>query len=137
MKKIVLLLVTAIISFSVKAETPANAEKTAVQQEQAVKERHYIEIKGVQNSLKSKRTEVSVNLGQLLSARSGVNNARIAKAATFSTMVDALNYFTHHGWQLAQTYAVASGPQNIIHHWIMYKDVEDDSQIFEGIVDDE
>ena len=57
------------------------------------------------------------------------------KDIKFNSMIDALNYLTQFGWRFAQAYVVPSGSSNSISgttYWILYKDVDDYSQITEG-----
>ena len=51
------------------------------------------------------------------------------------TMIDALNYLAQFGWRFAQAYVVPRGTRDEVGgttYWILYKDVDDYSQISEG-----
>ena len=61
------------------------------------------------------------------------------KEIKFNSMIDALNYLTQFGWRFAQAYVVptGSGGRDSMSisgttYWILYKDVDDYSQITEG-----
>ena len=64
---------------------------------------------------------------------------RNGKEIKFNSMIDALNYLTQYGWRFAQAYVVpkgGGGKDNVSFggttYWILYKDVDDYSQITEG-----
>ncbi len=57
------------------------------------------------------------------------------KEIKFNSMIDALNYLTQFGWRFAQAYVVPKGSRDDVGgttYWILYKDVDDYSQISEG-----
>ena len=49
----------------------------------------------------------------------------------FNSMIDAMNYMGALGWNFVQAYAITMANANV-YHYIMYKDIDDDSQITEG-----
>lgn len=54
------------------------------------------------------------------------------KDVKFHSMVDAMNYMGERGWKFVQAYVISHGKQ-LVYHWLMYKDIVDDSELFEGI----
>ena len=54
------------------------------------------------------------------------------KPIKFNSMVDAMNYMSQFGWKFKSAYFVTVGGSNVI-HWLLYKEVDDDSEIKEGI----
>ena len=47
-------------------------------------------------------------------------------------MVAAMNYMGQRGWKFVQTYVVTEG-KNLVYHWLLYKDVNDASEIMDGL----
>ena len=47
-------------------------------------------------------------------------------------MVAAMNYMGQRGWKFVQTYVVIEG-KNLVYHWLLYKDVNDASEIMDGL----
>lgn len=81
----------------------------------------------------NKNVKVTVDMGQPQSSLKGYtlqdeNN----KDIKFNSMVAAMNYMGQRGWIFVQTYSVSHG-KNLIYHWLMYKDVKDESEIMDGL----
>lgn len=52
----------------------------------------------------------------------------------FNNVIDALNYLGKNGWILQQVDTTRWDPDDTEScHWILYKEITDDSQILEGI----
>lgn len=54
------------------------------------------------------------------------------KSIKFNTAIDALNYMSKLGWSVKDTYYLSEGKQKVL-HFLLVKQVTDDSQISEGI----
>lgn len=91
----------------------------------------------------STKVKVSIDFGQSTSWLTSMSESRLVdrdgKEIKFNSMIDALNYLTQFGWRFAQAYVVPSGSGgkdsmsiNSKTYWILYKDVDDYSQITEG-----
>lgn len=80
------------------------------------------------------KAEIIIDLGQhrkFLKSYYLVNEK--GKTIKFNGTIDALNYMGKRGWKLFQTYITRSGDTDVS-HWLMYKDVSDDKEIYEGIM---
>ena len=55
------------------------------------------------------------------------------KKIVFNSMVDGMNYMGKFGWKFAQAYAITIGQSNV-YHWLLYKDIVEDSEIVEGFM---
>ena len=91
----------------------------------------------------SSKVKVSIDFGQSTSWLTSMSESRLVdkdgKEIKFNSMIDALNYLTQFGWRFAQAYVVPSGSGgkdsmsiSSKTYWILYKDVDDYSQITEG-----
>ena len=81
------------------------------------------------------KVRVSVDFGEN-TAFKAANNQLVdeqGKAIKFNTMVAALNYMGQFGWKFKAAYALSMGNQNVI-HWLLAKEVENDEEIKEGIL---
>jgi hypothetical protein len=96
-----------------------------------------------EQQLFSTKVKVSIDFGQSTSWLSSMSESRLVdrngKEIKFNSMIDALNYLTQFGWRFAQAYVVPTGSggrDNVsvggTTYWILYKDVDDYSQITEG-----
>lgn len=99
--------------------------------------RVYIELLGQQKNMFSTKVKVKVDFGQETSFWKGNNNQKLVndegQDINFNSMVDAMNYMGQFGWKFAQAYVVTSGGQNV-YHWLLYKDIDDDSELMEGFM---
>ena len=102
--------------------------------------RAYIEIVG-QNQLFSSKMKVSVDYGQASSWWDGYDRGMLVdengKEIKFNSMIDAMNYMSALGWMFMQAYVVPDGNKDAIGgevHWLLYKDVNDPSEITEGFM---
>lgn len=100
--------------------------------------RAYIEIVG-QNQLFSSKMKVSVDYGQASSWWDGYDRGMLVdengKEIKFNSMIDAMNYMSALGWMFMQAYVVPDGNKDAVGgvvHWLLYKDVNDPSEITEG-----
>lgn len=48
-------------------------------------------------------------------------------------MVDAMNYMGNFGWKFVQAYAITIGQSNV-YHWLLYKDIVEESEKVEGFM---
>lgn len=58
------------------------------------------------------------------------------KSIHFNSKIDALNHMSSLGWQFLQAYTVVHGSDGDTHskiHWLLYKDVNDEQDPFDGI----
>jgi len=96
-----------------------------------------------EGQLFSTKVKVSIDFGQSTSWLSSMSESRLVdrngNEIKFNSMIDALNYLTQFGWRFAQAYVVpnGSGGKDSMSiggttYWILYKDVDDYSQITEG-----
>lgn len=58
------------------------------------------------------------------------------KKIVFNSMVDGMNYMGKFGWKFAQAYAMTTGTtgQHFLYHWLLYKDIVEESEIVEGLM---
>ena len=92
-----------------------------------------------EEQLFSTKVKVSIDFGQSTSWLFSMSESRLVdkngKEIKFNSMIDALNYLTQFGWRFAQAYVVPRGSRDEVGgttYWILYKDVDDYSQISEG-----
>lgn len=95
----------------------------------------YIEIVGEVNNI-NRSVQVSLNLGKILSTRTGLTEADLNRAARelhFTSMVDAMNLLAVNGWNLEQSYVVNSNNRPMV-YWIASKSVHDPLELLDGFV---
>lgn len=81
----------------------------------------------------NKNVNVTVDLGQFQSAfKSYEILDENGKPMKFNSMVAAMNYMGERGWKFIQAYVVTVSNQNV-YHWLLYKDVTDRNQIYDGL----
>lgn len=111
-----------------------NTQNVSAQQENTTgKYRVYCELLGRSN-LSQTKYKVSVDFGQRLTWRGVMANELVdenGEKIVFNSMIDAMNYMGALGWNFVQAYAITMANSNV-YHYIMYKDIDDDSQITEG-----
>lgn len=99
------------------------------------KHRVYCEIMGSQKGLFSRKVTVTIDFGQKVSFWKASSDSKIVdengKDIVFNSMVDAMNFMGRCGWNFQQAYVVTVGDSNV-YHWLLYKDVIDDSEITNG-----
>lgn len=125
MKKLKLILIVLAISIGVVANAQDKQDQMRV----------YAELLGTGTNFLglNKNVKVTVDLGQPQSSLKGYtiqddNN----KDIKFNSMVAAMNYMGQRGWIFVQAYTVSNGKDRV-YHWLMYKDVNDASEIMEGL----
>lgn len=125
MKKLKLILIVLAISIGVVANAQDKQEQMRV----------YAELLGSGTNFLglNKNVKVTVDLGQPQSSFKGYtiqddNN----KDIKFNSMVAAMNYMGQRGWIFVQAYTVTVG-KDLVYHWLMYKDINDSSEIMEGL----
>ncbi|MBQ9555027.1 MAG: hypothetical protein IJV05_02270 [Muribaculaceae bacterium] len=145
MKKTTLLfvlLVSAFMAFAQDALEVAPAQITEVEGFNPAAKRVYAQL-SCEGQLFSTKVKVSIDFGQSTSWLTSMSDSRLVdrngKEIKFNSMIDALNYLTQFGWRFAQAYVVptGSGDKDSMSvggttYWILYKDVDDYSQITEG-----
>lgn len=145
MKKTTLLLVLLVSSLMGIAQDVldiAPAQVSEVEGFNPAAKRVYAEL-SCEGQLFSTKVKVSIDFGQSTSWLSSMSESRLVdrngKDIKFNSMIDALNYLTQFGWRFAQAYVVpkGSGGKDSMSvsgttYWILYKDVDDYSQITEG-----
>ena len=145
MKKITLLLVllvSALMGFAQDAVEVAPAQISEVEGFNPAAKRVYAQL-SCEGQLFSTKVKVSIDFGQSTSWLTSMSESRLVdrngKEIKFNSMIDALNYLTQFGWRFAQAYVVptGSGGRDDVSiggttYWILYKDVDDYSQISEG-----
>lgn len=56
------------------------------------------------------------------------------KDCKFNSMVDAMNFMGKYGWKFVQAYAVGDKNSGYVQYWLLYKDIIEDDEIFEGFM---
>lgn len=147
MKKIILvsiiLLSTAFLSHAQTEGTTATATQTTTQAQAATASASatsnaqatyniYCEIVGTGNLTGTKLSMLQADLGQSLSffktATGKILTDESGEKLKFNSMVDALNYMSKRGWKFIQAYV----SQNV-YHYLLVKEITDESQIIEGL----
>ena len=141
MKKTTLLLVLLVSSLMGIAQDVldiAPAQVSEVEGFNPAAKRVYAEL-SCEGQLLSTKVKVSIDFGQSTSWLSSMSESRLVdrngKDIKFNSMIDALNYLAQFGWRFAQAYVVPRGTRDEVGgttYWILYKDVDDYSQISEG-----
>lgn len=95
----------------------------------------YCELLGISN-ISGSKVKVEVDFGEEKN-KWGKDSRDVlvdadGKPIKFNSMVDAMNYMSQFGWKFKSAYFVTVGGSNVI-HWLLYKEVENDSEIKEGI----
>ena len=145
MKKITLLFTLMMAILAVNAQGPIELPTThmgEVNGANPAAKRVYAQL-SCEEQLFSSKVKVSIDFGQSTSWLTSMSESRLVdkngKEIKFNSMIDALNYLTQFGWRFAQAYVVPSGSGgkdsmsiSSKTFWILYKDVDDYSQITEG-----
>ena len=141
MKKIILLFALMMGLGSAHAQDVmevAPAQITEVEGFNPAAKRVYAQL-SCEEQLFSTKVKVSIDFGQSTSWLFSMSESRLVdkngKEIKFNSMIDALNYLTQFGWRFAQAYVVPKGTRDDVGgttYWILYKDVDDYSQISEG-----
>ena len=141
MKKVALLLVllvSALMGYAQEAIKVAPAQITEIEGFNHSAKRVYAQL-SCEGQLFNTKVKVSIDFGQSTSWLSSMSESRLVdkdgKEIKFNSMIDALNYLTQFGWRFAQAYVVPTGIGGDVGgttYWILYKDVDDYSQITEG-----
>ena len=141
MKKITLLLVllvSALMGFAQDVLEIAPAQVSEVEGFNPAAKRVYAQL-SCEEQLFSTKVKVSIDFGQSTSWLSSMSESRLVdrngKEIKYNSMIDALNYLTQFGWRFAQAYVLPKGSGGDVSgttYWILYKDVDDYSQITEG-----
>lgn len=109
------------------------SHKTLAQQPEQI--RVYAELLGIGTNIfgLNKNVNVTVDMGQYQSTvKAYTLQDENGKDIKFNSMVAAMNYMGQRGWKLVQTYVVTTNKQQVC-HWLLYKDVNDASEIMEGL----
>lgn len=116
MKKCILMFVMLFLCVTIKSQEPHKV---------------FCELLGTQKLLSQKCT-VEIDMGQ-----NPYENSKLVdengKKITFNSMVDAMNYMGKLGWKFEQAYVVTVNNQNV-YHWLLSKDIIDDSEAGEGLI---
>ena len=145
MRKIILLFVLMMglgVAHAQDVVEVAPAQITEVEGFNPAAKRVYAQL-SCEEQLFSTKVKVSIDFGQSTSWLFSMSESRLVdkngKEIKFNSMIDALNYLTQFGWRFAQAYVVpkGSGGKDSMSvsgttYWILYKDVDDYSQITEG-----
>lgn len=123
--KIVLLILALALGVSTYAQGQSESGTTRV----------YAELLGFNTNLLglNKNVKVMIDLGQPQSFFKGHKiQDENGKDIKFNSMVAAMNYMGQRGWIFVQAYTVSQG-KDLVYHWLMYKDIKDESEIMEGL----
>jgi len=99
----------------------------------------YCEIISTSRGMFSNKTTVELDFGQYASWWSADRNLvdENGKTIDFNSVLDAVNYMAARGWVFEQMYVVQTftkgDSDTPAYHWIMSKEVSDQSQIMEGL----
>ena len=97
------------------------------------KRRVYCELLGTTNLTRTK-VNIQVDFGQKVT---WMHDSQLVdsngKKIVFNSMVDGMNYMGKFGWKFAQAYAITIGQSNV-YHWLLYKDIVEESEIVEGFM---
>lgn len=132
------LLVSSLMGIAQDVLDIAPAQVSEVEGFNPAAKRVYAEL-SCEGQLFSTKVKVSIDFGQSTSWLSSMSESRLVdrngKDIKFNSMIDALNYLAQFGWRFAQAYVVPRGTRDEVGgttYWILYKDVDDYSQISEG-----
>ena len=135
---LLVLLVSSLMGIAQDVLDIAPAQVSEVEGFNPAAKRVYAEL-SCEGQLFSTKVKVSIDFGQSTSWLSSMSESRLVdrngKDIKFNSMIDALNYLTQFGWRFAQAYVVPRGTRDEVGgttYWILYKDVDDYSQISEG-----
>lgn len=134
MKKFLLILSLVISSFAMNAQEAVTT--ITIPQETPGTNRVYAELLGYGTNVLglNKNVTVTVDLGQFQSAFKPYTLLDDqGKTIKFNSMVAAMNYMGERGWKFVQAYVITEGNKQNVYHWLMYKDISDPSQIYDGI----
>ena len=141
MRKIILLFVLMMglgVAHTQDVVEVAPAEISEIEGFNPAAKRVYAQL-SCEEQLFSTKVKVSIDFGQCTSWLFSMSESRLVdkngKEIKFNSMIDALNYLTQFGWRFAQAYVVPRGTRDEVGgttYWILYKDVDDYSQISEG-----
>ncbi len=143
MKKMILSLALMLSSMATVAQEViqvAPAQVSEVEGFIPASKRVYAEL-SASSRLFSSKVNVAIDFGQSTSWLGAMSESMIVdkngKEIKFNSMIDAMNYLGQFGWKFAQAYVVPHGGKEDVGgtvHWILYKDVDDYSQITEGFI---
>ncbi len=143
MKKMILSLALMLSSMATVAQEViqvAPAQVSEVEGFNPASKRVYAEL-SASSRLFSSKVNVAIDFGQSTSWLGAMNESMIVdkngKEIKFNSMIDAMNYLGQFGWKFAQAYVVPHGGKEDVGgtvYWILYKDVDDYSQITEGFI---
>lgn len=143
MKKMILSLALMLSSMATVAQEViqvAPAQVSEVEDFNPASKRVYAEL-SASSRLFSSKVNVAIDFGQSTSWLGAMSESMIVdkngKEIKFNSMIDAMNYLGQFGWKFAQAYVVPHGGKEDVGgtvHWILYKDVDDYSQITEGFI---
>ena len=135
---LLVLLVSSLMGIAQDVLDIAPAQVSEVEGFNPAAKRVYAEL-SCEGQLFSTKVKVSIDFGQSTSWLSSMSESRLVdrngKDIKFNSMIDALNYLAQFGWRFAQAYVVPRGTRDEVGgttYWILYKDVDDYSQISEG-----
>ena len=101
--------------------------------------KYFCEIKGTEKVL-SNGLKIVFDFGEspVYSAWTGLKNEQKlvdenGKEIKFNSMVDAANYMSEKGWNFLQAYTSVYA-ENVIQHWIFYKEADSQEEAGKGIM---
>lgn len=101
--------------------------------------KYFCEIKGTEKVL-SNGLKIVFDFGEspVYSAWTGLKSAQKlvdenGKEIKFNSMVDAANYMSEKGWNFLQAYTSVYA-ENVIQHWIFYKEADSQEEAGKGIM---
>mgnify|MGYP003466789664 FL=1 len=119
MKRVILSAIAALFIFTLSAQS-----------------RVFCEI--VERKAKGKSVKVTIDFGQKREKTQKQQSLvdKNGENIIFNSKIDALNYMHSLGWEFLQAYTVVHGSDGDSYsqiHWLLYKDVTDNQDPFEGI----
>lgn len=105
--------------------------------QEANETRAYCELLGT-SKMFSNKVKVTVDFGQATSFWKGNKDQQLVdengKDIQFNSMIDAMNYMGRYGWKFIQAYAIGDARSGYVYHWLLYKDVKDEMEVFDGFM---
>lgn len=118
------LLLSIISSFiTAKADSQGNVVK-----------RYYLTLSTTERTLNGHNSGASIVVDNSFATKAGLTKEDLKNVARykFQSLTDAMNYMSDYGWRLSEAYSANLAGTTII-TWIIYKDVNDVTELGEGL----
>jgi hypothetical protein len=91
----------------------------------------YCELVGVDKGLLKTKLVIYIDFGDKNKTSTIVDEN--GNDLIFYSMIDAMNYMAKNGWKPVQTYAIGTSQNGYVYHWLLEKNINNDTEIKEGI----